>query len=130
MIFRILDNVRTKPEPVRRQLAVLSVCVIMFVIILIWVVTLPERLSGVVAETKESVSPMSVIVEQSKDFYVGISNDVLDIKDALNDNYALPAATILSEGGDEDVMDLAPDLLGDVIFDDVSTVISTASTTP
>ncbi len=119
MIFRTLDQLREKPEHVRRQIAFGATAVIMCGVIFIWVVTLPERFSQTAEETKKSISPFSVLAEQGKVFYDSATDSVSSARNVLNSEI-LPAAAVLSSGSttppvsEEEI--LVPDLSGDSPF--------------
>lgn len=62
MLFRILDNLRTKQKEVRKQVAFFSAIAFTGVIALVWTLTLPERFAEIdkfaEAETKAPFSGM------------------------------------------------------------------------
>lgn len=138
MIFKILDNVREKPEPVRRQIVfILTVCV-MFVIISVWFGTLPDRLSQTAEETTDTASPFSVIAEQGKGFVGDITSGIAQIKNTFPANTdgtdiskeGLSAAAALSLSPEENTESIVPDLLGDApYFGNEFSATQTATTT-
>ena len=121
MIFRILDNLRKKPEPVRRQVVAVLTVGMMAIIISVWASTLSERFSGTIGEKKEkgNASPFSIFAEQGKIFYDSATDGVSAARGVL-DNDVLPAAAVLSSGSTtppvSDGEIIAPDLSGDSPF--------------
>lgn len=135
MIFKILDNVREKPEPVRRQIVfILTVC-IMFVIVSVWFGTLPDRLSQTAEETKDTASPFSVIAEQGKGFVGDITDGIAQIKNTFPTGTDIPkedlsATAALSLPNEDTAGDIVPDLLGDApYFGNEFSATQTATTT-
>ncbi|MEK7065756.1 MAG: hypothetical protein AAB938_00185 [Patescibacteria group bacterium] len=136
MIFKLLDNVREKPESVRRHVAVFSTALIMGIIVLVWVSTLPDRLLRATEDGDENTSPFSVLAEQGKVFYDSATDGVSAARQIL-DGTDLPAAAILFQENlspvtnNEDV--IIPDLLGDSPFSDTyggaTSSVPTATTT-
>lgn len=127
MIFRMLDNLREKPEPVRRQIAFVLVGCVMFIIVSVWFGTLPDRFSQTAQETgeaKDATSPFFVIAEQGKGFVGDIASGIAQIKNTFSadtddtdiskeDLSATAALSLFEEGNTES---LAPDLLGDAPY--------------
>ena len=119
MIFRMLDNLREKPDHVRQQVAFGATTVIMSGIILIWIVTLPDRFQGSIEEKEKSISPFSVLAEQGKVFYDSATDNASSAQNVLYGEI-LPAAAVLSSGSTTPPVSeekaVSPDLLGDSPF--------------
>lgn len=119
MIFKILDRLREKPEPVRRQVAVLLTLVLMSGVVFLWMATLPGRFENTTQEAEKNISPFSVLMEQGKVFYDSATDGVSAARDVIQSD-VLPAAALLSSGStttpifEEEV--ISPDLSGDSPF--------------
>jgi len=119
MIFKMLDNVRKKPESARRRVAFIATAIIMSGVVLLWIGTLPSRFSDTAEETENNISPFSVLVEQGRVFYDSATDGVSAVRDGLNAKN-LPAAIIFSGGematSTSDTGVITPDPLGDLPF--------------
>jgi len=73
MLFKIIDNIRAKPEHIRRNIAFLTAGIISFVIFAVWFSGLSARLSGAPEAESSGPSPFSVIVEQGKAVFTSLS---------------------------------------------------------
>lgn len=90
----MLDNLRAKPESVRRQVAVIATITITGVIGSFWIGGLPERFSGSVKGDGSDISPFAVLKEQGKVLYDSTSDGVSAAKNILGGEM-LPAVVAL-----------------------------------
>ena len=128
MLFRILDNLREKPEPVRKQAAFLFSSAIFVVILLVWIVVPGKFGDKGNEEASDATSPFSIFKEQGKVIYESASEQVSTARDAFS-GATLPAAAVLlpsedtvdsgNATSDAHVSETAtdPDLFGDSILD-------------
>lgn len=73
---KIIENIRQKPEPVRRQIIFVVSLVLTGLIVLFWVFTLPYRFGGTGDKLKQSLKPFELLKDNISGTIEGISDQV------------------------------------------------------
>jgi hypothetical protein len=82
-MFSYIEKIREKPEHARRLILFVSVGVIMFIIIAVWLSTVSVRFSTeskIKKDVSNKISPFSIIGGSTTDFYHNLKNKISDIK--------------------------------------------------
>jgi len=74
---KYIEQLKEKPEPVRKQIALVGAIIGSGIILIFWITTMSFDAKNVIADSKEKiVSPLSMIRENAKDTYDGLKASV------------------------------------------------------
>lgn len=74
MMKKIIENIRNRPEPIRRRIILVSALALTGLVVLFWILALPYRFTGAGREFKESIRPFESLKDNVSSTIKGVSN--------------------------------------------------------